>query len=84
MVNHGLQLQSYRVYHCGKGKGMARRSRKLADHIESTLRKERGGGMVLGYYHCQQEVFSPLSSWWEVWQHPGRHGAREGAKSSTS
>jgi hypothetical protein len=20
--------------------------------------------------------FNPLSSWWEAWQHPGRHGTR--------
>jgi hypothetical protein len=27
---------------------------------------------------------SSLSSWWEAWQHAGRHGAGEGAESSTS
>ena len=32
----------------------------------------------------QLQRFSPLSSWWEAWQHPGRHGAGEGAESSTS
>ena len=31
----------------------------------------------------QFQGFSPLSSWQEAWQHPGRHGAG-GAKSSTS
>jgi hypothetical protein len=31
----------------------------------------------------QVQRFSPLSSWGEVWQHPGRHGAG-GAESSTS
>ena len=24
--------------------------------------------------------FSPLLSWWEAWQYPGRHGAGEGLK----
>jgi hypothetical protein len=28
--------------------------------------------------------FSPFSSRWEAWQHPGRHGAGEVAKNSTS
>jgi hypothetical protein len=28
----------------------------------------------------QVQRFSPLSSWWEAWQHPGRHGARGGAE----
>jgi hypothetical protein len=28
--------------------------------------------------------FSLLSSWWEAWQHEGRHGAGERAESSTS
>ena len=28
--------------------------------------------------------FSSLLSWWEAWQHPGRHGSGEGTKSSTS
>jgi hypothetical protein len=32
----------------------------------------------------QVQRFSPLSSWQEAWQHPGRHGAGEGAESSTS
>ena len=31
----------------------------------------------------QFQRFSPLSSWWEVWQHAGRHGAG-GAESFTS
>ena len=31
----------------------------------------------------QVQRFSPLSSWWETRQHPGRHGAG-GAESSTS
>ena len=31
----------------------------------------------------QVQRFSPLSSWWEAWQHPGRHGAGR-VKSSTS
>jgi hypothetical protein len=31
----------------------------------------------------QFQRFSPLSSWWEAWQHAGRHWVR-GAKSSTS
>jgi len=26
------------------------------------------------------QSFGPLSWWWEAWQHPGRHGAGEGAK----
>lgn len=25
------------------------------------------------------QSFGPLSWWWEAWQHPGRHGAGEGA-----
>jgi hypothetical protein len=32
----------------------------------------------------QVQRFSPLSSWWEAWQHPGRHDAGEGTESSTS
>ena len=32
----------------------------------------------------QFQRFSPLSSWWEAWQNPGRHGAGEQAESSTS
>ena len=28
--------------------------------------------------------FSPLSSWWEAWQYPGRDDVGEGAKSATS
>ena len=28
--------------------------------------------------------FSSLLSWWEIWQHAGRHGAGEEAESSTS
>jgi hypothetical protein len=28
--------------------------------------------------------FSPLSAWQEAWWHAGRHGAGEGAESSTS
>jgi hypothetical protein len=28
--------------------------------------------------------FNPLSSRWQAWQCPGRHGAGEGAESSTS
>ena len=28
--------------------------------------------------------FSPLSSWQEAWQHPGRHGTGEGAERSRS
>ena len=31
----------------------------------------------------QFQRFSPLS-WWEAWQYAGRHGAREGAESSTT
>jgi hypothetical protein len=31
----------------------------------------------------QFQRFSPSSSWWEAWQHPGRHGSR-GANISTS
>jgi hypothetical protein len=31
----------------------------------------------------QFQSFSLLSSWWEAWQHPGRHSAGEGAESST-
>jgi hypothetical protein len=30
------------------------------------------------------EFQSRLSSWWEAWQHAGRYGAGEGAKTSTS
>lgn len=29
-----------------------------------------------------QFQFSPLSSLWEAWQHPGRDGAGEGVESS--
>jgi hypothetical protein len=32
----------------------------------------------------QVQRFSPLLSWWVAWQHAGRHGAGEGAESSTS
>lgn len=32
----------------------------------------------------QVQRFSPLSSWWEAWQHAGRCGAEEGAEGSTS
>jgi hypothetical protein len=32
----------------------------------------------------QVQRFSPLSSWREAWQHPGRPGAGEGAERSTS
>ena len=32
----------------------------------------------------QVQRFSPLSSWQEAWQRPGRHGAGEEAESSTS
>ena len=32
----------------------------------------------------QVQRFSPLSSWQEAWQCAGRHGAGEGAESSTS
>ena len=32
----------------------------------------------------QFQRFSPLSPWWEAWQHAGRHGARERAESSMS
>jgi hypothetical protein len=32
----------------------------------------------------QFQRFSLLSSWWEAWEHPGRHGAGEGAENSTS
>jgi hypothetical protein len=28
--------------------------------------------------------FNPLSSWWEAWQHPDKHGTGERAESSTS
>jgi hypothetical protein len=37
------------------------------------------GNILLGLEFLR---FSPL--WWETWQHPGRHGAGEGAKSSTT
>ena len=30
------------------------------------------------------QSLSPLSSWQNAWQHPGRHGAGEGAEGSTS
>jgi hypothetical protein len=32
----------------------------------------------------QSERFSPVSSWPEAWEHPGRHDAGEGTESSTS
>jgi hypothetical protein len=32
----------------------------------------------------QFQRFSSLLSWWEAWQHAGRHGAGEKAESSTS
>jgi hypothetical protein len=32
----------------------------------------------------QVQRFSSLSSRWEAWQHPGRHGAGKGAEISTS
>jgi hypothetical protein len=32
----------------------------------------------------QFQRFSSLLSWWEAWQHAGRHSAGEGAESSTS
>jgi hypothetical protein len=32
----------------------------------------------------QVQRFSPLSSWQEAWQCPGRHGDGEGTESSTS
>jgi hypothetical protein len=32
----------------------------------------------------QVQRFSPLSSWQEAWQSPGRHGAGEGAQNPTS
>ena len=31
----------------------------------------------------QIQRLSPLSSWWQVWQRLDRHGAGEGAESST-
>lgn len=31
----------------------------------------------------QFQQFSPLPSWWETWQYPGRHGTGRG-KSTTS
>jgi hypothetical protein len=31
--------------------------------------------------NLQFQRFSPLSSWWEAWQHAGRHGT--GAENST-
>jgi hypothetical protein len=38
-------------------------------------------GIHWGWLTVQR--FSPLSSWWRAWQHAGRHGAGEGAESST-
>lgn len=32
----------------------------------------------------QVNIFSSLSSWWKVWQCPGRHDAGKGTESSTS
>ena len=32
----------------------------------------------------QFQRLGPLLSWWQAWECPGRHGAGEGAESSTS
>jgi hypothetical protein len=49
-------------------------------HNQGTFSK---GGHLTGT-GLQFQRFSPLSSWQEAWQHSGRHGVIEGAKSSTS
>ena len=52
--------------------------KRLHDHNNSYKGKHLiGAGLQL-------QRFSPLSSWQEAWQRAGRHGAGEGAQSSTS
>jgi hypothetical protein len=46
-------------------------------HDQSTFYK----GQYLINVVLQFQRFSPLSSWWEAWHHPGIHGAEEGATS---
>jgi hypothetical protein len=41
-------------------------------------------GATFHWDGLQYQKFSPLSSWQEAWQHPGRHGAGEGSESSSS
>jgi hypothetical protein len=50
--------------------------RRHSDEGNSYTRKHLTGDGL------QFQSFSPLSSWWEAWQHPGRHGTG-GAESST-
>ena len=48
------------------------------DHSKSYKEKHLVGAGL------QIQRFSLLISWWEAWQHAGRHRAGEGAESSTS
>jgi hypothetical protein len=48
------------------------------DHDKSSKGKNLIGAGL------QFQRFSPLSSWWEAWQHAGRHGAGEVAESFIS
>jgi hypothetical protein len=41
-----------------------------------------GKHLIGSGWHFQR--FSPLTSWWQVWQHVGRHGTGEVAKSFAS
>ena len=50
----------------------------MDDHGNTSKEKHLVGGWLLA------QRISPLSSWWEAWQHTGRHGVGEGVESFIS